>query len=88
MNKNQRKCLWAGIIIIGVMGVFPPFTFKSGYYLKYSPIFTLPKVHDAEYEYSGKIDFTRLSLQCGLVALLTGCSIFMLKDQKNNDQGN
>lgn len=86
MNKNQRKCLWAGIIIIGVMGVFPPFTFKSGYYLKYSPIFTSPKVQDAEYEYSGKIDFTRLSLQCGLVALLTGCSIFMLKDQKNNDQ--
>jgi hypothetical protein len=50
MNIKQKICLWAGILVIVVMGVFPPWLVE-GTRVEYWSIFAPPSqcVHNVEY---------------------------------------
>ena len=83
-SENQRKILIAGIVIIFLMGLFPPwlYTFKrdsiysensAGYH------FIIDGPKPKSLPYGIKIDFSRLFLQCLLVIVATGLGIFLFK---------
>ena len=87
MNSRQKTALWIGIIIIVIMGIYPPweYTFGKEYVPKitlpggYWPIYGPPKPEGAGTE----IDFSRLLIQWIMVALVTGGTIVTLKDKKS-----
>jgi hypothetical protein len=66
VNRKQRTCLWAGIIVFVLMGLFPPGYYASGYH-EYTFLF-LPLI-----QVTGcRIDIHRLFVQWIMVAVVTG----------------
>ncbi len=64
MNKRQKTLLWCGVIIILIMGLYPPWYAKNGTY-RYS--YGYDFISDIE----GRIDVTRLVLQWLIVTIAT-----------------
>lgn len=80
MNARQRFWLWAGALLIVGMIAVPPWvesfigrTLRRDEPTGYAPIFSPPRPKDASNVVA--IDTTRLLLQCGAVALLTGVMV-------------
>ena len=67
MNQKQMNALWIGTGIIVLMGLFPPYQGR-GYHFLFSP--------PAGRIIIPSIDFERLFIQWGLVALLTVVAVF------------
>lgn len=79
MNKIQKITLWAGIIVIVAMGLFPPVelgTFRrgggGGTRIPYEFLY------EAE-----NIKFTKLLIQWFIVAVITGGLIVCFKGEKD-----
>ena len=82
---RHRKTLWAGLIILALMLLIPPwqYTFhmsgsrpverSAGYY----PVFAPPPPLKEGPRYGVRIDFARLVLQCGVVVVILGGPLFM-----------
>ncbi len=84
MNCKQKICLWLGICLIVLIGLFPPWV-RGGTLLTpndagYHFIFTPPKVRSME---CSRIDISRLFVQWVMVASITGGLVTTLKDKKN-----
>ena len=83
MKKNQKTALWIGIIVIALIGLFPPWVqmhevegpYKGKYDKGYSPIFAPPKS-------PAEIDISRLLIQWFIVAVIAAGAIVTLKDKK------
>lgn len=85
MNKRQLVTLWIGIGLFVLMGIFPPWLrtgfktiFGAGRYTAaagYAPIFLPPA-------YALSVDASRLFLQWGIVALVTGGFIVTFRKPK------
>lgn len=92
MNKKQLIALWAGIIIISLMGIFPPWIMTGQSQIpirlqfKYRFILLPPKMSGKEviapgYHISGHhIDFSTLSIQWLIVGLI--CTGFVITFHK------
>lgn len=86
MNKKQKIILWIGIIIIVLMGLFPPYERAiilpsfgpddPSVRISYGFLFE-PPILDV------KIDFARLAIQWIIVSVLTAGAIYTTKDQKD-----
>lgn len=102
MNKKQLVVMWIGIIIIVMMGIFPPWvsistirnpetifgdwTTTKRYYYGYNPIW---KGIGDSYEVShpaASIDFHRLGLQWAITAVFTGGFMVTFKNKKPKDE--
>lgn len=83
MNKKQKKILWIGIIIIALMGMFPPYNYEVGFgfggkkHVSYD-FFLSPPYHS-----SAELDFARLTIQWIIVSVLTAGAIYSTKESKD-----
>lgn len=79
MNKKQMLVLWVGIILVVIMGLFPPYfgltifgiSGDPGYY----PIFAPPS--------RGRLDISRLVVQWLIICFVTGGLIASLRGSAN-----
>lgn len=87
LNKNQKKLIIIGAILIFVCCLFPPWlrTYKAesiysersiGYALITSP----PKAGKSV-RFGVKLDVSRLLLQIFIISIATGTGVFVFKDQ-------
>jgi hypothetical protein len=74
--RRERICLWAGIAVFVLMGLFPPCYWSNGH-TDYAFLF-LPLIEDT---YS-RIDIHRLFVQWITVAVVTGGLMLTLHDRK------
>jgi len=85
MNRKQIKCLWIGIGIFVIMGLFPP-------RITSEPTFVEPGGRSWSLEYSfllrqfDDIDILRLSIQWIIVAVITGGMFLTFHGQGKNRQ--
>ncbi len=75
MNRKQKIALWIGIIVIILLGLFPPFVepvgmYGRGRYYKFI-LFS-----------DDNIDIIKLCVQWAIVAVITGGLIITFKDKK------
>ena len=87
MNQYQKIFLMIGLVVIVVMGIFPPWhcaqlfshsrgNVSLGYYFIGYPPTRSPIL------YAVSVDVVRLSIQIVLVVLVTGIFMFLPKNQK------
>jgi hypothetical protein len=74
MNRKQKICLWLGITVFGLMGLFPPFISPEPYWTGGRPRF----YQFILYTY-GNIDISRLCIQWAMVVVVTASLIYILK---------
>ena len=68
MNRKQMICLWIGIAVMVLMGLFPPYRWGDDSFL-----------FDME---ADAIEFAKLFIQWFIVALVTGGLIYTFKNKK------
>ncbi len=73
MNKRQLLAMWAGIAVMVLMGLFPPYRL-SWYFKGYHAIWGPPN--------AGVIDILRLTVQWAVVAGVTAGAIMSLRSRK------
>ena len=78
MNKIQKITLWAGIIVIVAMGLFPP---VKPIYRHPSPTITYRFLYEAR-----DVRFTKLLTQWVIVSVVSGGLIYTFKDKKPKDE--
>jgi hypothetical protein len=87
MNKKQRLCFICGVVLIVLMGLFPPYTYANRVVIQapliesfagYYPIFSPPPPQKFMFA-EVRIDTTRLFIQWVLVAALFGSGIVLLR---------
>ena len=82
MNRKQKICLWIGIAVIVLMGLFPPVSiFEAGRYA----------YRDIEYRFllntgGGLVALSNLLLQWAVVAVITGGLIIPLQTKRTRSQ--
>ena len=92
MNRKQKICLWVCIIIIVVMGIYPPWvmpaTFKhvDGHTAKHRSYYGYHPIWEGIGNSKASIDFHRLGLQWAIVSVITGGLIVTFKDKKPKDK--
>lgn len=71
MNNKQKAAFLAGVIVIAIMGLYPPWkeAGPKGLPLKYGPVFAPPAPLNPEK--GMEVDFVRLFLQIGVAAVLS-----------------
>ena len=100
MNRKQKVCMWVGIGVFVLMGIFPPT--RRGYCpaVTYWPGLIQPGVprrplwvKPAHYGYTflfsaevSDIGFGKLIVQWAVVAVVTGGLIFTFGDKKPKDE--
>ena len=90
----RKIVLWIGILVIVAMAVYPPWqrtidrtSIKKTVRLDYAPIFDPPEIDVGWGSYYGLyVDFARLSIQWGLVALITGALMWTLPSKRRLDK--
>lgn len=95
MNKKQRICLWIGIAVIVLMGIFPPVqrTHRSFGLELYG------NGNDETYETTigygfilatgdGAVVFSNILVQWIVVSIITGGLIYAFRDKKPQDDQN
>ncbi len=96
LNRWQKVCLWAGIIVFLLMGLFPPWyhTRETWTTYRYSFLFAAPS---GGYGLDGQwrerfdrnrcfqLDARRLYAQWAMVAVVTGGLILTFHRQKRTD---
>lgn len=91
MNWKQKICLWIGIAVIVLMGLFPPWVFqvKSTYVNElvdagYAFITNPPHyLFRGDIKIGASIELARLAVQWAIVAVITGGLIVTLADKKD-----
>lgn len=68
LNDKQKQGLWLGIAVACVLGCYPPWLHGDGSPAPYAPIFAPPAESG---QLPMKIDFSRLLLQLGMIAIIT-----------------
>ncbi len=96
MNKKQLACLWIGIIVIVLMGLFPPWIIPSssegikyridrGYKILFSPVeIQIPKTEVAFS--AATLDMHRLCIQWFMVAVITGGLVCTFKNRPKDKE--
>jgi hypothetical protein len=88
MNRIQKNILVIGIIVIVLMGIYPPWTF-TGYILS-TGLATPENAGDyaliTKPPGNCKIDLGRLGVQWAVVAIATGGLLVIFKDSKNTKE--
>ncbi len=85
MNKKQLKCLWLGVIIIVLMGLYPPWYFPStrdGFKVRLPAGYKLMLTT----EKGARVDITRLYVQWVMVGVITGGLIYTFKDKPKDTE--
>jgi len=90
LNEKQKKIIIIGIIVIGLMSLFPPWThtkkFRGGISIQgpvgYSFIFIPPKKINQVISYGFKLDVIRLFVQWLIVLMATGLGVFITSTKK------
>lgn len=81
LNKRQRKIIVVGVVVIMMMGIFPPWklTLNSHKFRDQEPAGYRLLINPPESEgwYSAEIDLTRLLVQWILVVIGTGLAVFL-----------
>jgi hypothetical protein len=77
LSPVQKKFIWAGVVCLSLLALFPPWRDISGDQY-YSPFFFPPKFY-----YHGRchIDFPSLVLPMGIVVLVTLTGVFLAGDK-------
>lgn len=78
MNRRQRVCLWIGIVVFVLMGLFPPCYGLGPGESAYTFLF-LPLLQVDTYWW---IDIHRLCVQWAIVVVVTGGLILTFHDRK------
>lgn len=86
MNLKQNICLWIGIAVIVVMGIFPPWTVgqtilspqDGGYHF----ILSHQEVRSID---CYNLNTSRLLIQWTMVVVITGGLLITFKDKKKNE---
>ena len=90
MNWKQKICLWIGIVVIVMMGLFPPWMATApgeGNYVAGGYGFILfPRDQFGESLWLARIDFGQLAAQWAMVAVVTGGLIVTFADKKCGDR--
>lgn len=86
MNRAQTIAVWVGIVLVVLMGVFPPWNRVSeapAYHLErsagYAPVF-LPPLDLLRYSHI-QVNVRRLLVQWGAVAIATIAIVWALRDE-------
>ena len=74
MNRKQKICLWLGIAVFGLMGLFPPFISPEPYWTGGRPRF-----YQFILSTYGNIDISRLCIQWAMIVVVTVSLIYILK---------
>ncbi len=89
MNLKQKIILLLGIIVIVLMGIYPPWCFYNNATGRKIPgfgyaFFATPPTPSLWDKSKGRsdIDYTRLTFQWAMVAIATSGFLLMLKDKK------
>ncbi len=84
INEKQKKIIIAGVVVIILMGVFPPWTYTFKYKTAYSNepagygfIIVPPEKKNKGMTYGIELDITRLSIQWVIALLSTGLGVFL-----------
>ena len=92
MNRKQKTVLWAGIAIIALMGIFPPWVYEFGEALGgvkhdagYKCILTPPERQPKSRDISpirANIDVPRLCVQWFVIVVINGGLIYTFKGKR------
>jgi hypothetical protein len=95
VNKEQKFRLWAGIVVIVLMGIFPPTPSGCGYVAFYGGMGKTPGPVYYEFHYgytflfsakASDIAFNKLIIQWGIAGAVTFGLIYILRDKKPEKQ--
>jgi hypothetical protein len=79
MNKKQKICLWIGIIVFVLMGLFPPAEKPIDHYFR--TIYGMQMEYRFLLHASGPIILSNLIVQWFIVSIITGGLIYSFKDK-------
>lgn len=90
MNNKQRIVIAIGVVIILIMGLFPPWVATLDrnhreYPGDYGLIFSPPDVTDVESGYGVHLDISRLIVQWVTVILVVAGIVLILRDKRNGE---
>jgi hypothetical protein len=93
LNTKQRRLIWVGIVIIAIMGVFPPWTHTFKNHLTYSEvpagycfIASPPNKLIPSSIFSGvKVDMARLLVQLIGTMIILSLGLLATAKRKNDD---
>jgi len=90
VNSKQKKVIVAGMALIVVMALYPPWTYTFKYQSVYSEnpagyesIVSPPSSESGRMSEGVKVDLTRLLLQFLAVSLLAGIGFILASEPKN-----
>lgn len=91
IHQKHRKILLSGILVIVLMGLYPPWLYTRSHAFSYSEIpagysfiLSAPKPEYSSSEYGVKIDIPRLFIQWVLVVAAMGAVILFVKKEEKN----
>ena len=90
MNKKQKNCLWIGIAVIVLMGLFPPVAKRGrilvdGYGKTYGENNKTYVAYDFIFDTGAPVVLSNLIVQWIIVSAITGGLIITFKDKKPKD---
>ena len=85
MNRKQKICLWIGIIVIVVLGIYPHWMIIVENPVRGESAFISMGRHFLLHQYhkQWQIDMSRLSVQWIIVAVITGGLFVTFADKKD-----
>jgi cobalamin biosynthesis protein CobD/CbiB len=90
MNKGQRVSAVAGLLLLALLGLFPPWTESvtayTGYHqerpLGYGLLWSPPEPRDRDY--SVALDYQRLAVSWAVVIFLAGVVVVLLQGRRKD----
>ena len=89
INEKQRKFIIAGVVVVILMGLFPPWTYTFKYKTAYSNepagygfILAPPEKKNKAMTHGIELDMKRLSVQLVIALLATGLGVFLTATTK------
>lgn len=91
MNRKQKNCLWIGIAVIVLMGLFPPVAKRArslvdGYGKTYGEKNRTYVAYDFIFDTRAPVVLSNLITQWVIVSAITGGLIYTFKDKKPKDE--
>lgn len=84
INKRQKNIIIIGIIIFGIMCLFPPWVFNYKYNMRLDAGYSFILSPPTKGRFTATIDIVRLFVQWICVGVVTCGVTFLLKDAKSN----
>lgn len=92
INEKQKKLIIIGVVVIILMGIFPPWTYTFKYKTAnssepagYGFILSPPAKKSKALPHGIELDVTRLCVQWLIVSFATGLGVFLTSEPKNRD---